>query len=358
MAAKKKISDESTLPVAPKKNKIITLKIMDIRLEDIRFEGDFNGRHYELQARLQMSDSTVDHYAQLYADGTELPPIKVIFDGINYYAWDGIHRFWGHRKLGRKTINCETEPGTLRDAWLKSRGANSSHGLQRDHATIRRVIMDILNDVEFMSASPTDVSIAEICGVSSMHVGNIRRRLQEDRERQAAAKKAAQSGVMVTPTISVIPKQSSPVTGSTTAPMPSHGVGDILDAHGVTIPNGLRRFFRSDKASLEELASEFDKVKSAYNNLILKFHNAGFDETRTLLSKMPKIGLEIDGIISTIKNNLTPYAICPYCKADEEIECSGCGGKRWVIKSEYIAAPGALKNDPLITIRDLRGDDV
>ena len=124
------------------------------------------------QSRAELNASLIAEYQESVENGVWLPPIKLVFDGSNYWCWDGFHRLMANQNAGLTSINAEVEQGTQRDAILRSLGANSDHGLRRTNADKRRAVMLALNDPEWSQWS--DREIARRCNVSPMLVGELR----------------------------------------------------------------------------------------------------------------------------------------------------------------------------------------
>lgn len=124
------------------------------------------------QARDSIDQETVDRYADDMESGAKFPPVYAIFDGLNYYLADGFHRYHATRKLKRETIDVEIENGTLEDAVLYSWTANFDHGLPRNNATKRKVVLAALAYPK--TKTWTDEAIAKWCHVSRPFVAKLR----------------------------------------------------------------------------------------------------------------------------------------------------------------------------------------
>jgi hypothetical protein len=84
-----------------RKQELKTLEIKKIRLD---FQPPDN-----------LIESTVEEYIRLIKRGDKLSPIRVRFDGTNYFCEDGFHRIEATRRTGRKNIAAEVFPGTLEE---------------------------------------------------------------------------------------------------------------------------------------------------------------------------------------------------------------------------------------------------
>ena len=143
--------------------------MMKINIEKIRIDGD-------TQSRVSISEKTVQDYTELLLDGTKMRPIKLYYDGIDWWLVDGFHRYFAHKRAKINELECEIIKGTKRDAQTYSLGANHDHGLPRSSEDKRKSVMRCLNDVEYCELSERE--IGKICNVSRMTVGRIKKELQ------------------------------------------------------------------------------------------------------------------------------------------------------------------------------------
>lgn len=67
----------------------------------------------DFQPAENLIDETVQKYIELLRRGDQLSPVRVRFDGANYFLEDGFHRLEAARLMGRKTVKAEIFPGTL-----------------------------------------------------------------------------------------------------------------------------------------------------------------------------------------------------------------------------------------------------
>lgn len=125
-----------------------------------------------LQSRVEINEETVSEYAQNIEDGDVFPPVTVFFNSTNYFLADGYHRFFGHQRAGKVSIQCNVINGTRRDAILYSTAANAKHGIRRSYADRRKAVMILLDDFEWSQKSNTE--IAKHVGVSVSFVSNLR----------------------------------------------------------------------------------------------------------------------------------------------------------------------------------------
>ena len=155
--------------------------IKSVNIKAIRIDGG-------TQSREKLDQAIVDEYAELMKEGTEFPPISVVYDGTEYYLSDGFHRLLAAQRSGKASINCDVLTGTLRDAILYSLSANASHGLRRTLEDRRKAVMTMLEDFEWSEWS--DREIARQCHVSHPFVAKMR---------AAMKPKEKESGKITTP---------------------------------------------------------------------------------------------------------------------------------------------------------------
>ena len=122
------------------------------------------------QARVSTNDDVIAEYIELIADGGELPPVTLFFDGEKAFIGDGWHTVMARLGAGKDDIEATMRTGTKRDAILYAASANIKHGLRRTHEDKRRAINILLDDEEWRVLS--NVQIAEHCGVSTWLVAD------------------------------------------------------------------------------------------------------------------------------------------------------------------------------------------
>ncbi len=131
------------------------------------------------QSRAHLNQETIKEYADLIknSDREILPPIRVFYDGNQYWLADGFHRVEASKQAGWENIAAIVEQGTVRDAILFSVGANAEHGLRRTEDDKRRAVNTLLTDDEWNNWS--DNQIAKKCKVSQPFVSKLRKELAE-----------------------------------------------------------------------------------------------------------------------------------------------------------------------------------
>lgn len=124
------------------------------------------------QPRAGIDQAVVDDYHSDMQAGAQFPPVELVYDGTDYWLWDGFHRFHALRKDGDRLIAVNVRQGTRRDAVLLSVGANATHGFRRTNEDKRRSVLALLEDEEWRQWS--DREIARRCAVSNQFVSNVR----------------------------------------------------------------------------------------------------------------------------------------------------------------------------------------
>jgi len=156
---------------------------MKINIEKIRIDGD-------TQSRVKIHENIVQEYTESLLNKVQMPPVKIFFDGLDNWLGDGFHRYHAHRRAKLTEVDCEISKGTKRDAKIYSWSANSNHGLRRSNEDLRKIVIEVLEDVELGSKSNRE--IARICKCSDMTVGRIRKELELAKEMAKKPKKVQQ----------------------------------------------------------------------------------------------------------------------------------------------------------------------
>ena len=120
----------------------MTTETQNLTLDQIRIDGG-------TQPRVAIDEHIVAEYADLYANGVNLPPVTVFFDGATYWLADGFHRYWANKRIDCEYVFADIHQGTQRDAILHSVGANADHGLRRTNADKRKAVLTMLEDEEW-----------------------------------------------------------------------------------------------------------------------------------------------------------------------------------------------------------------
>jgi len=143
------------------------------------------------QARDLISENTVSDYTEALLEGAVFPPIEVFDDGLKKYLVDGFHRYFMYQRAKITEVEVIVHKGTLRDAQYYSKCVNREHGLPRTPATKRKIVTDVLADLEWQDFS--DRKLAKDLGVSHTFIQKMRKELdkpqQSDRKPKPKPKK-------------------------------------------------------------------------------------------------------------------------------------------------------------------------
>ena len=132
------------------------------------------------QTRDEIDQKTVTEYAEALMNKDVFPPVKVFYDGINYYLADGFHRYFANKQIKSTHIEADVTNGTLRNAQEFAIGTNDKHGLKRSIKDKRKAVLIALDDVEW--GSLTNREIAKLCRVSHTFVNSIKEELEKPKQ--------------------------------------------------------------------------------------------------------------------------------------------------------------------------------
>lgn len=164
-------------PLASREHETMTLASGNdnkmLAIAQIRRDG-------QTQPRQGMNEDVVTDYVAALADNVRFPAVDVMFDGVNYWLFDGFHRVESHLRSGRTEIEVKVHSGTLEQAQWRSYAANQSHGLRRSTADKERAIRAALQHKA--SQGMSDNALAKHLGVSDKTVTKYRVEMQSASE--------------------------------------------------------------------------------------------------------------------------------------------------------------------------------
>ena len=143
-----------------------------VKLEKIRIDCG-------TQSRVKLDEPMINEFVEKMEEGEEFPAVHIIHDGNNYYLADGFHRYFATKKLGKTEIKSNVINGTLTEAILYSKDANTRHGKRFTIEDKNKNVTEMLEHFEFGDWS--DREIARRCGVSATFVGKKRKELKGGR---------------------------------------------------------------------------------------------------------------------------------------------------------------------------------
>lgn len=149
--------------------------MIDLKL--IKIEGT--------QSRAALNNEVMNEYAEAMRCGAKFPPVKLFFDGSDYWLADGFHRYFASKAAEIDTINADIENGSKDDAILYSIGSNFTHGLRRTNADKRHAVLMILSHPIWSDWS--DRAISKEAGVSNNFVSVLRKELQSEKESKVSS---------------------------------------------------------------------------------------------------------------------------------------------------------------------------
>ena len=129
------------------------------------------------QPRDELDGPTVMEYADAMDRGVEFPPVKAMYDGTDYWLYDGFHRVKAAQNIDRTTILVDVQQGTKKDAQWESLAANKDHGLRRTQSDKRRAIKRALKG---WGQKKSNNHIAKHLGVGRRTVDRWRNKLEDD----------------------------------------------------------------------------------------------------------------------------------------------------------------------------------
>lgn len=141
------------------------LERKELELKQIRLDGG-------TQVRASIKEEAVMRYATDLEGGAVFPPMRVFYDGTDYWLSDGFHRYHAALRIGIQSFLCEVDIGTPRDALFYGSTANNLHGQPMDNADKRKITMIFVEDFEWGDWS--NAEIARQLHVSAPFVAKMR----------------------------------------------------------------------------------------------------------------------------------------------------------------------------------------
>jgi hypothetical protein len=132
-------------------------------------------RDGQTQHRLEVDPLVIKEYAALMVDGVVFPPVRVWFDGTEYWLADGFHRCAAAERARLSHICAEIRFGTVADAQWDSYAANAGHGLRRTLADMRIVVARALQHPR--ANLLTNVELAKHLSISEATLRRWRKKL-------------------------------------------------------------------------------------------------------------------------------------------------------------------------------------
>ena len=111
----------------------LTVNRVTVDISAIRGDGGTQGR-------VVVNPRIIKEYAELMRSGVEFPPVRIWFDGVNYWLSDGFQRLAAAEAIGWTRIEAVVFSGSVDDARWDSYAANSAHGFRRTKRDIDRIL--------------------------------------------------------------------------------------------------------------------------------------------------------------------------------------------------------------------------
>lgn len=314
-------------------------------IERIRIDGGTQQR--------PIDTALVAEYAEVIDD---LPPIQTIFDGKDYWLWNGFHRYHAFLKAGRTHINFYANKGTLDDAIGLSFSANKTSGARRQAGVVRDIILKILSDDRWKRA--TAAQIAAHVGASQRYVETVKAEAKEgarplpDSDGKRTVTRGGKSYEMNTGRIGRTAAAEAKANKATkdetngeaaqpaapeTPPEPvivKDELGQVIEDEGIAAV-----FARLDELRLHCRA--ISKMKGEVMNAIAP-ESGKPDPLYEFVD--PSVKSDFANLYGTLKAGY-PFALCPVHPADKlaRKDCKWCHGKGWVNERQYKLATDAGK---------------
>lgn len=209
----------------PSANFVPALATRQLSITSIRLDGG-------TQPRAALNQSHINDLADDLRAGAILPPLDVMYDGGNYWLFDGYHRLHAH-KLAHgddASIAVRVHQGSLADAQWASFAVNKSHGLRRTTEDKQRAVVAALRHTN--GASRSNREIGRHLGVDDKTVGEWRKRLEASAEIPQMAERTVTRGDQTytqnTAEIGASHRRESTASGLPKLDIPLRTVGSVV----------------------------------------------------------------------------------------------------------------------------------
>lgn len=256
------------------------------------------------QSRVSIDNDAVQEYAQAYKEGAKMPPLRVYFDGVDFWLADGFHRYHAAKMAGLTELPMTVEDGTRKDAVLYSLGANSDHGLRRTNADKRKSVMTMFSDESWSQLS--DVEISKHCKVTQPFVSKLRKECSENDT--GAKKEATKTTTTVIPTTVATEEKATVTTETSAKPITVIGV-TTETKETVVIPvvkptvavneGSGSDYSESDKLR-DELAESFKTIEELSTKLAIGSYG-GTDDLPKLVEELQKENASLRAQLSSVE---------------------------------------------------------
>jgi len=256
-----------------------------------------------------LDPDTVARYCSLMDEGTEFPPVDVVYDGQRYLLYDGFHRVAAAERTGKRTLPANITVSSREYAEDMSYRVNAAHGLPRQPGVVTVILQAIFANPRWRDKK--DAEIAEWVGCSRQYV-NIAR---HENEKSPEAATGTDAG----------PPPSAPPDAPASAPPDAPASTDvetspkypITDEVGTPIPGEL-----ADRWLARTVLR--DRVREVQGVVTLISHSLEEGDTTYALINQAALQSAANTMTDVIKAAY-PYALCPACNGVGCETCRACG---------------------------------
>lgn len=152
--------------------------------------------------RPKLNEFRIEQIGEALTNNEPVDPLNVVYDGSQYWLWNGFHRREGYEKAKRKAAPCIVTPGTQRDAVKLALGANADQNEEpRDRETIANAIKTALLDDQWGDQDAfSNREIARWVKVNEATIRRWREKLQAEREELREEEDTEEATLPVRPT--------------------------------------------------------------------------------------------------------------------------------------------------------------
>lgn len=328
-----------------------------LQITEVRIDGG-------TQPRVEIDEAAVAEYAEAMAEEACLPAVEVVYDGSDYWLWDGFHRYHAHVKAGYTIIRANVTQGSREYAVWLATGANREHGIRRRNVDKWRAVEMAL----LVKPDASSSAIAEHVGVSDPFVEKVRAEVLTVRTSAGdePAKRVGKDGKSYPskrkpkgdkkPAPAAEAKDDEQVSSGDTCdadgePQPDATAGQTsaspVDPAGLPIPDELRAVFGAG-ARFDDLARLIRQTQRLAHELA---ESPGGELYRANLGHRGKSDDGLRHYCEHLKNAMAkvdhcrPFAsACPYCEGKRDRGCKGCAGRGWVNKACWESAPADYRD--------------
>jgi hypothetical protein len=325
-------------------NKVLTATKTNVKVPVTVFNPEG-----KTQPRKGIDQTVVKEYADAMRGNDDIPaaifpPVDAIEDEHgNIFLVDGYHRLRASVHVGFTEIAANIYPGTERDAILASVGANATHGLPRTNKDKEKAVLRLLEDEEWRKFS--DRQIAILTHTSNTFVGKVR----HDNGYGTDERVTARGDVMKTGNIGEgsTGRTSSDVDAEAAAILNGDGETvtakpEIVDPFSRVIPPRLGYIF-DEKRTVEVIISQLRQVRKHIGEQFDRMEMSMNAPSFAGITRTRKAVLEdLQRATKTLRFDAMPYAVCPYCKAEDD-NCPACEGRGYLPEDEAKRAPENLR---------------